>query len=195
MRCFLGFELAEASRAVLRAHVEQAHALLQQALPGAWRAVHPDNWHATLLFFADLDATARGEVWQAAERAAQAGTWRELRIAWQGLVPWPNLRRPTLVCLDGGAYPQAREWPLLHRMKEEPFSRGDVDRLQSFHPHITVLRLRRKPARGALRAAWQALASLAPPPPEAIRLDRVSLFVNDLSREKPIYTREGTAPL
>lgn len=196
-RCFLGFELTDASRAYLRERLEP----LQRRLAGEayWpvRGVPADNWHATLLFFPELSAEERAEVWAAVERDAAAGSWRGLGFAWQGLALWPSPRRPGLVCLEAAPYPEAARWPLAGRLDQPPFAKGDTRHLSSYVPHITVMRFRRGRGGKLPRPRdWAAVQDWLPEfDPEQVRFDRLSFFMSTVSPEQPIYPRERTLAL
>lgn len=198
-RCFLGFELSEESRAYLRERLEPLHAVLREDLGWPVRLVPPENWHATLLFFQDLEAEERAEVWAEVARAAEAGVWQELAFAWHGLALWPKPQRPNLLCLEAAPYLAALQWPLTARLDEPPFSKGDGSKLRRYIPHITVMRFRQN-RRGGRRLPWaEGWAHVDPAltaiEPDAIRLEAVSLFLSTANAEQPIYPREYTAPL
>jgi len=196
-RCFLGFELTEASRAYLRERLEP----LQRTLAGAhgWpiRLVPPDNWHATLLFFPRLEPALREPVWQAVQAAVAAGAWRRLDFAWRGLALWPSPRRPALLCVEAARYEAAAQWPLAARLDEAPFNLADTQHLRSYVPHLTVMRFRKGPGlRLPKPRDWEALQPVLPAiDGAALRFDRVSFFLSTVTPERPIYPRERTLAL
>ena len=196
-RCFLGFELSEDSRAYLRGVLQPLHLMLSGAAGWPVRLVPPDNWHATLLFFKELDPAERGTVWAEVERCVASGVWRGLAFQWSGLGVWPSLRRPGLICLEAPEYSPATEWPISRLLSRHPFSKGDGHHLLSYRPHITVMRFRRgrgteSPRQSEMEAR---LAEFPPIDPARVRLEAVSFFLSTVSRENPIYPRERTVPL
>jgi 2'-5' RNA ligase len=196
-RCFLGFELTEGSRAYLRARLEPLHRELARERHWPVRLVPPDNWHATLLFFPGLTESEREEVWTAVQAAAGSGAWNGLAFPWQGLALWPSPRRPALVCLEAPLHEPARGWPLLERLGEPPFAKGEVEHLRDYRPHLTLMRFRRgRGARLPRPRDWEAVRPLLPAlEAEEIRFDRVSFFLSTVTPERPIYPRERSAPL
>ncbi|HKI97493.1 MAG TPA: hypothetical protein VKB51_03355 [bacterium] len=193
-RCFLGFELTDDSRAYLRARLVPLHRTLSDGQHWPLRLVPPDNWHATLLFFEDLEETERTAVWAAVEGWLAEGAWRVLDFAWQGLALWPSPRRPALLCMEAARYEGAADWPLVGRVDQPPFHKGDTRHLLDYIPHITVARFRRgRGGRLPRPSDWEAVQPLLPViEPEALRFDRLSFFLSTISPENPIYPREHT---
>ena len=198
-RCFLGFELTDEGRAHLEERVPPFHARLAKAEGWDVRLVLPENWHATLLFFQDLSGGERELVWAAVEEAVGGGAWIAMGFPWQGLALWPNPRRPNLICLEAPAHPPARDWPIQKLLGNAPFDKGEVHHLQSYRPHITLMRFRRgREGRSprAIAREWAALGAEIPSiDPECIRFDRISFFLSTLSRQQPVYPRERTLAL
>ena len=196
-RCFLGFELSEESRAYFREVLPPLQRTLSEAAGWPVRLVPPENWHATLLFFKDLDEAERGTVWEEVERSVASGVWRGLGFEWSGLAVWPSPRRPGLICLEAPEYLPASEWPLTGKLSQPPFSKGDGHHLRSYRPHITMMRFRRgrevktpKPREIAVR-----MAHFPSIDPARVRLEAVSFFLSTVSQQAPIYPRERTVPL
>jgi 2'-5' RNA ligase len=196
-RCFLGFELTDASRAYLRERLLPLQRTLAEEHGWPLRLVPPENWHATLLFFPRLAPPDRAPVWQAVEAAVAAGAWRRLDFAWRGLRLWPSPRRPALLCVEGERYEAAAQWPLTARLAEPPFSLADTQHLRSYIPHLTVMRFRKgHGVRLPKPRDWEAVQPLLPAiDGAALRFDRVSFFLSTVSPEQPIYPRERTLPL
>lgn len=196
-RCFLGWELSAESRAYLRERLVPLHRRLADERGWPVRLVPPDNWHATLLFFNDLSAEERETVWAVVAAGVEAGAWGPLRFAWRGLALWPSPRRPGLVCVEAERYPESVRWPLVPRLGDAPFSKGDGGHLLDYVPHITVMRFRRgRSARLPRPRDWEAVQPLLPSfDADAIRFDRVSFFLSTVSPAEPIYPRERTLAL
>ncbi len=192
-RCFLAFEFEPASLEYLCKKIIPAHRMLAEQHGWPLRLIRPENWHVTLLFFEGLEEEERKAVWEQAERAARAGTWRELAFQWRGLSLWPSARRPSLVCLEGERFPASAAWPL--PISAEPFSRGEVAHYLNYRPHATVMRFRGR-GRKALGREWREIeAGLPRFDPARIRLDRLSFILSSLSAEQPVYPREFTVGL
>lgn len=195
MRCFLGFELDEGCRELMRVRIEPFANELQRKLGWPIRMVPPPNWHLTCLFFKDLSDSERAAVWQEALRNVETGVWNDLLFPFEGLRLWPTPRKPSLVCLAAPEVPLAGAWPLLGRLDEEPFSKGDTEHLRAYRPHITLMRFRGGATRPYWRE-WDAFGGSIPQiPPTTVRFDRISLFLSDVAPNKPIYPRQFTAKL
>lgn len=190
-RCFLGFELTEDSRRYLYDRVAPLHDALRRK--GRWpvRLVPPENWHATLLFFDDLDAAERDEVWQVVADGAARGDWQHLRFAWRRLALWPSLQRPSLVALEADACEAARDWPVAPHLDREPFAKADTRHYLPFIPHVTVIRFDRR-WRRVLPRVWSELEEVPQIDPAAIRVHAISFL---LSPPNPVYRRERTVAL
>ena len=195
MRCFIGFELVDTCVERLRMRVEPFAKLLNDEVGWQVRMVNPKNWHMTALFFQDLEAGERKEVWDEVVRNVGVGVWSDLVFPWNGLALWPTPRRPNLICLEAPVYPEAANWPLASRIGAPPFSKADTTYFGEYRPHITLIRFR-GPGSRPYAKEWMGLSKHIPlVPPTAIRFDRVSLFLSDVSPDKPVYTREFTAGL
>jgi 2'-5' RNA ligase len=195
MRCFIGFELDENCRELMRVRIEPFANRLQRELGWPIRLVPPPNWHLTCLFFKDLGEAERAAVWQEVLRNVEAGVWDDLLFPFESLALWPAPRKPSLVCLAAPESPAVGAWPLSQRLEEEPFSKGDTEHLRAYRPHITLMRFRGGAVRPYWRE-WQAFGDRIPQiPPTAVRFNRVSLLLSDVSPTKPIYPREYTAKL
>ena len=194
-RCFLGFELTGAARDWLREATETLHQKLAQSAGWHLRPVVPENWHMTLLFFPGLTAEERRQVWQTARQWTEAGAWGPLEIRWKGWALWPSPRRANLLCLEGAPYPQAGQWPLQTCLDSHPFNLGRTGHLATYRPHITLARFRRgKPA--PRPADWERLRPLLPPVAgEQMGFSALSLFISNLSAERPHYPREAGVAL
>src|SRR5574341_181974 len=180
MRCFVALELEERSRELLRVRVVQFCDSLRDEHGWPVRLVPPANWHVTVLFFKDLPKEEHPVVWQEVLRNVEAGVWNELVLPWGDVELWPNSNRPGLICLAAPPYAEVKRWPLIEKVTEPPFNRGDVPKLLDFRPHITLIRFgggRPRP----YGQEWKALGHRIPRvPPTAIRFDRVSLLLSDL---------------
>ncbi len=196
-RCFLGFELSEASRAYLEGQLRPLHGRLAGELGWPLRLVPPPNWHVTLLFFDSLQPAEREEVWQGVERSVAAGDWAGLAFPWSALSLWPSPRRPGLLCLEAPLHPACGEWTLTGLLHEAPFSKGTVEHLRAYRPHITLMRFRRgRGARLPRPRDWEAVQGELPPiDPARVVVDRVSFFLSTVCPAQPIYPRERTVPL
>jgi 2'-5' RNA ligase len=196
MRCFIAFELDEDCRERLRVHVEPFANRLVREMGWPVRMVPPANWHQPCLVFKDLADTERATVWEEVQRNVEAGVWSDLMFAWdEPLRLWPTPRKPSLICLAAQPTPEPAGWPLIQRLEQAPFNKGELDALRVYRPQITLIHFRGGAVRPYWRE-WQAMGDRVPRvPASSIRFNRVSLILSDVSPTKPIYTREYTARL
>ncbi len=194
-RCFVAFELSEDSRAYLAEQVTPLHRRLREELGWPVRLIRAENWHATVLFFDDLDAAQRDAVWAPVEAGVAAGAWGAPAFDWRGLALWPSPRRPALLCLEAAEYPAAAGWPVAPLLADEPFVRADLRHYHRFTPHITLMRFQHR-RHGPLGRQWADVAASLPAlSPARIRFDRISFILSTLSPAQPIYPRERLLPL
>ena len=196
-RCFVGFEISDSSRSYLRSLLSPLHARMKDELGWPVRLVPPDNWHATLLFFSDLDEAERAKVWEVVESSVADGIWRGLQFGWREWSLWPSPRRPGLLCLEAPHHEPARNWPLTGLLDMEPFSKGEGHHLRDYRPHVTVMRFKRgRGVRPPDPRQWERLAADLPPiDAHAVKLVAVSLFLSTVGPQNPIYPRERTLTL
>jgi len=189
-RCFVAFELDEPSRAYLAGYVVPVHAALKTRQRWPMRLVRPENWHLTVLFFEELSAAEREEVWKFIEPTATRGGWGELAFDWRGLALWPNPRRPSLVALEAEPYALAQSWPIAPLLNRPPFSQGETRHFSPFRPHITVMRFDPR-WRKTIAEDWAAVTQdLEPIDSSRLRFVELSLVLSTLTPEESVYVRE-----
>src|SRR5579863_110320 len=178
MRCFVGFELVDTCLERLRQRIEPFCTFLNEELDWKVRMVLPKNWHMPGLLFQDLNEDERFEVWQEVKRNVGVGVWNDMLFPWTGLALWPTPRRPSMICLDAPAYPEANLWPLASKLTTLPFAKADTTHFAEYRPQITLVRFSGPVSRPYAREwATPTVRKVLPlVPPSAIRFDRVSMF-------------------
>ena len=186
-RCFVGFELAEPTRAMLRRRLEPLHSHLRDELGWKVVLVPPENWHCTILFFDSLGSGERKILWEGITQWCNEGLWKTLKFDWQNFSLWPSAKRPNLMVLQAAEYMAAVDWPLSRALEQAPFNQAKIAHLRRYRPHITVMRFKRGRTQN-LAADWARVQEMLPPfNPAEITLAEVSLFLSQGGR---IYPRE-----
>ena len=153
---------------------------------GRIKWVDPASMHLTLLFLGDVDEGRGPEIEEALTRAAATSAPFTARLDEVGA--FPDLERPRVVWV--GVSEGSRN---LQELKEavdrelEPLG-FEPDR-RSFHPHLTLGRVKDAGRRGAVAeaaAGWEV-------PGGSWTVDRVVLFQSTLTREGAVY-EELAAP-
>ena len=191
-RCFLGFEFTPSTLDYLRERILPFHYRLVDELNWPLRLVRPENWHVTILFFEGLDTPERNKVRERMEALVSGNPLEGTAFGWKGFSLWPSPRKPSLICLEATQTTASLKWGL--PISEPPFSKGHIHHFLEYRPHATLMRFKGKGR--AMGKDWEALKKEMPViQPEQIRVDRISLFLSTLTREKPVYPREFTLPI
>jgi 2'-5' RNA ligase len=154
---------------------------LRASLPRAsW--TRPESWHLTLRFLgeiSDADASAFADALD--QRRVGAVSAAELHSA--GPVAFPSRGRPRVLGV-GLAQPASLE--ALWRAGAEAARRiGLPPEHRSFHPHLTLARVRDPWPRPAVEAFWTEVENWAPPP---WRFSSCVLFSSRLNPAGAVHT-------
>jgi 2'-5' RNA ligase len=184
-RTFIAVDIGDATRA-------SATALQKELSKGGadvkWGA--PETMHVTLLFLGEVDDRELHAVCRAVKEVAAGEPPFALRVAGVGAFPTP--RRPKIVWagITEGAEPLRRLYSALEgRMLELGCYRKEE---RGYTPHLTLGRAKSDADSAALaaeipkRAAWDGGRTTA---------DEVLVFGSELTRDGPVYTVIGRAPL
>ena len=168
MRCFIGLPLPESYQQGLAELTAELKPGLRSKL--AW--TRPGNWHLTLKFLGQTDASTVGAV-LVALRALDLPSFA-MRAGGAGY--FPESRRPRVLWIglaQGGD--EAEVWATAVRRAVE--SLGFVAEERPFRAHLTVARIRH-----ALRDDWRALAGrIAEREWPVIDMTRLVLWKSELS--------------
>ena len=184
MRVFVGINFTKKQR--IKMH-RAASALRTRALPVRW--VEPENFHVTLKFLGEVRRGQTEKVLGAMERAVSGTPPFQAKI--RGFGAFPTVRRPDVIWLGVEACPEMRclkqdlEWSL-----------GDVgftSESRSFHPHITLGRVRDEGGPGAFRNLDEAFSELDFD--EVVRVRSIDLIRSHVSAEGPRYSVVSSIPL
>ncbi len=159
---------------------------IQRADPGL-RLTNRDKLHLTLRFLGEVEQAVMGLIPQAMQHAIGQTRVFELRL--KGLKAFPNPKRPSVIWVG---------------VREQPILRGLVDGLDEaltglgfplptkrWTPHITLSRIKRKPALGL----FELLETQADTPLGAVRVEAIELMTSQLTPSGAVHTVEHTGSL
>ena len=184
MRCFLGIALPDPAREILAA---QCRAWKGPGLLGSW--VRPGNFHITVRFLGEVTETQRVELDRALGPAFSACGAARIRVAGAGV--FPNARRPR-VLWAGVEMLSGTLTPVFAAAEACARSAGLPAERKAAKPHVTLLRLRRPPARGVVEGLLEDAESLAT---DAFTVDSVALWKSTLGSGGACYEQLREYPL
>jgi len=140
----------------------------------------PENFHMTVRFLGDLEASGAVRVGDAVVRGAEGAVAPLASLGRVGA--FPSFERPRVLWV--GIAAGEPELLALGRLVNAAIDAAGFDRADKpFRPHLTLGRVR-EGARG-----FEALRAYRPPaPPEAARLDRILVMKSDLHPSGARYT-------
>jgi 2'-5' RNA ligase len=184
-RVFCAIEIPEKIRQRISQHAQQLH----EALPdvqASW--TNPDNIHLTLKFFGNI---SQQQILGASEAATQAvDGFGPFNIKVEGAGSFPP-RGPAKVLWIGISDTTGKLIQLQQRFESECEREGFSKEARTFHPHLTVARLRT--ARGARTLAEQHKQLEFES--GDVSVSSLILFRSELSSKGSTYTPLSTHPL
>ena len=172
-RTFVAIELPRAVRAKVIEHIEQ----LRRELPYArasWSREH--NLHLTLKFLGNVPVNEIPQLSDAIARAVSGVKPFELTVAGCGV--FPPRGKPNVLWI--GVENRTGELNELYRqIEDECASAGFAREQRSFHPHLTIARLRKPGNERRLAEVHQNFGF----PPELFPVSEVVVFKSELLRE------------
>jgi 2'-5' RNA ligase len=177
IRAFIAVEIAPQTAARIAAASEQLAASV-----GNLRWVKPANFHLTLKFLADIDASRITPIGAAITEAL--APFPRFTINAKGLGVFPNPRRPRVLWVGLAG---SQLYPLKSHVDSALMPLGFAPEDQSFTPHLTIGRWRQ--GERADRSLEQALGAwrdheFGPSP-----IDEIILFQSELKPSGAIYHR------
>ncbi len=147
-------------------------------LPAGLKRLHPADLHVTVAFLGAIGERRALAVWQeTAEIDTAAFTaWTDVRAA------LGNPRRPSAYGLDLSVEAAFTRW--LGRWRDRLRAAAGLEaESRSVRPHVTLARRPRRVG-AAIRQRAQAWLQQDPPPPAALRLDRIALYTAQAAGER-----------
>ncbi len=181
MRAFIAIEIPEDARNAVAAFGDRLH---KRGLRASW--VKPDRMHLTLRFLGDVAETPLSALRRTLGEAYRDANATTLSV--RGVGAFPSLRRPAVIW--AGVQRLAGDLAALQQASEAGARTiGLPPEHQTFHPHVTIARIRDR------HAAAEAAALLAPcmepnQEPEfgqEFKAAKVVLFSSVLTPRGPIY--------
>ncbi len=172
IRCFLGLALTAPARETLS---EAAAAWKRQPEAGAFRWIHPDNYHLTLAFLGQLPHSRIQQL--TGLLARQCWLASKLAVEIDSLIGFPAQARSRYLVAQVKASPSVLE---MHGGLQTLLGEhGFPTEQRSLRPHITLARLRRE----------QVPPAIAPRPLELVYpVDRLILYASHSTPEGARYS-------
>jgi len=150
------------------------------------RWVAPSSMHLTLKFLGEIRPNDVSDIDEVLRKIAAAALPTGARL--RGIGSFPHLRRPRVIWL--GIEPDDDRLIALQSGMEEALQEiGFPRENRRFHPHLTLGRVRSNRGRSSLVEAVKSKAEIDL---GHLRIDRMTLFESDLTRQGAIYTALGT---
>jgi 2'-5' RNA ligase len=152
------------------------------------RWVSPDKIHLTLKFFGDIEESQIDSLMHSIEKPVQSTHPFQLKVHGTGAFPNPKNPRVIWVGLAEGKEALSQLQKQLESALEKV---GFPPEDRSFHPHLTLGRVKSSRGKGALSAKIEKYRE---EDYGEFRVERVVLFKSDLKPSGPVYTvlREAT---
>lgn len=189
MRTFIAIELPEDIRAGLQREIDAL-----KSLPGgrAVRWVSASGIHLTLKFLGEVAPSRIEGIQDTMNAVAAAQSPFELSI--RGIGSFPNNRRPRVVWVgveDPSGSLARTQKALEDRLSELGFERED----RSFHPHLTLGRVRREASATEAQELGESLAGAVAREIGNLRVEELSLMRSELRPTGAVYSRMGRVGL
>ncbi|VTS04730.1 RNA 2',3'-cyclic phosphodiesterase [Tuwongella immobilis] len=185
MRTFIAVELSES----LESQLTTLQQTLSRSIPGV-KWVSRDNLHVTLLFLGDVDPRDTVMICRTVQRVGSELAPFTLTV--EGLGCFPNLRRPRV--LWAGLTTGAETLQRLHAEIEPAMLdlRGYRREDRPYTPHVTLGRIDGEHDSEVIQNAISAKSTWHG---GTCTINEILVMSSELTREGPIYTPIGRAPL
>lgn len=184
MRAFIAIELPESLRVQLGELVAR---LRKTGVRASW--VRPDRMHLTLRFLGDVTEEQVAALTESLTESCQGVAPFSLNC--RELGAFPKLRKPSVVW--AGISPLEPDLAQVQSAAETSARAcGLTPERKSFHPHVTLVRIKDPRNASALVRAVELEGDFTA---GAFEVSHVSLFSSELTPHGPIYTRIRDFPL
>ena len=180
MRTFVAIGLPER----LREQIEALSGELRRCDADV-RWVAPSSMHLTLKFLGEIQPRELSDIDEVLRKIAASASPTGARL--RGMGSFPHLRRPRVIWI--GIEPDDDRLAALHSSLDEALQKVGFPReKKGFRPHLTMGRVRSGRGKSSL---IEAIESNAEVDLGNLRIDEVTLFESDLTRQGAIYTALG----
>lgn len=188
-RLFIAIEVPEA----IRAHLTAVQRMLKRRIPAdTVRWARPEGMHLTLRFLGDTPVQQREQLQQQLSLAADGHA--PFRLSTATLGAFPTASRPRVVWV--GVQGQLRELHALHAAVERSLlSAGYPAERETFHPHLTLGRVRPEATPQHVRQLGEIITATALEDHPAWAVSGITLFRSELAPGGSVYTALFHAPL
>lgn len=183
LRVFVAISLSEPTRQTLR---RMQQALNIKGLDAKW--TRPDQFHVTLKFLGEIDASATDLVVASVERVVSGRA--PFSLTFQGIGAFPGWSKPRVIWA-GVAEGRVPLIQLAHEIEEALTGEGFASWDRPFRPHLTLGRVRSIEPDVALSAILERLTNIAAGPE---RVERVVIYRSRLTAHGPIYSEIASLP-
>ncbi len=176
VRLFVALELSDRQKTEIGDFQEMAKKYLQGV-----RWVKPENIHLTLKFLGETEEKKVEVIKEAIDYACTG--FRLFSISYGGAGMFPNERKARVLWV-GIKEGEESICSLAGKIEAEMVSLGYKKEKRSFHPHLTIGRLRNPLPENSIKKYLSEGTGFVT---SSILIDRVVLFESNLTRSGPIY--------
>jgi 2'-5' RNA ligase len=153
------------------------------------RWVSPEKIHLTLKFFGNIEESRIDPIFKSIEKPIQNTLPFSLKV--QGVGAFPQMKNPRVIWM--GLVEERETLTSLYKQIESQLEKiGFQPEDRSFHPHLTLGRMRSSRGKGDLVGRIEKYKE---EDFGDLRVERVVLFKSDLKPSGPIYTPLGDVKL
>ncbi|HEY69291.1 MAG TPA: RNA 2',3'-cyclic phosphodiesterase [Anaerolineae bacterium] len=183
MRLFVAIELPTDLRRLLEEHSDTLSSMIHTRII---RWVRPEGIHLTLKFLGDV-SDGKLEAVKAAVRTV-GPHFSPFEYSVGNLGCFPNARRPRVIWV-GVQEPSGRLKALQAEIEQAYQTLGFEKERRSFHPHLTLGRVRRGVSHAEHQAVADAIINVAPISLGDYRVEEICLYRSELKPTGAVYTK------
>lgn len=177
IRSFLAIEIPDT---ILKLVAEVQKALKSSNADIKW--VNPEDIHITLKFFGNIDESKIESIIKSVEKVIESFSPFSIKV--KGVGSFPNLKAPRVIWV--GVLDERGILSQFQNQLEKAFEKlGFEAEKRSFHPHLTLGRIRSFKEKGELIKRMERFQE---DDFGEFMVEKVVLFKSDLTRQGPIYT-------
>lgn len=180
-RVFCAIDLPTDLKQKLAIHIEQLKK--ETGIKAGW--IRPENIHLTIKFLGNIPVSDVNKLSLATARAIETLVPFKITAEHCGAFPTYGPPRVLWIGIKDSSSQLAR---LYERLEEECAAVGFTKEARSFHPHLTIARVRHAANASALGAAHRVLQF----PPTEFAVNELLVIRSELGKDGPKYTTVST---